>query len=97
ARVVATVPNINERKNLDAQIVYMAHHDLLTGLANRSMFMKSLEEAISHAYRSGKQFAVMCLDLDHFKGVNDTRGHLTGDRLLRLVAERLQSCVRQGE
>jgi diguanylate cyclase (GGDEF)-like protein/PAS domain S-box-containing protein len=95
--VVAITRNISERKRLDAQIVYMAHHDLLTGLANRSMFMKSLEEAISHAYRSGKQFAVMCLDLDHFKGVNDTRGHLTGDRLLRLVAERLQSCVRQGE
>jgi diguanylate cyclase (GGDEF)-like protein/PAS domain S-box-containing protein len=95
--VVAITRDISERKKLDAQIVYMAHHDLLTGLANRSMFMTSLEGAISHAYRAGRKFAVLCLDLDHFKDVNDTRGHLAGDRLLRLVAERLQSCVRQDE
>jgi diguanylate cyclase (GGDEF)-like protein/PAS domain S-box-containing protein len=95
--VIAITRDVSERKKLDAQIVYLAHNDLLTGLANRSMFMKSLEQTISHAYRSGTQFAVLCLDLDRFKDVNDTRGHLVGDRLLRLVAERLQACMRQDE
>ena len=74
----------------------MAHHDVLTGLANRSMFTTALEHAIAHSLRIGKKFAVLYLDLDQFKDVNDTRGHLTGDRLLRLVAERLQG-VRANE
>ena len=84
-------------KRLDAQIVYAAQHDELTGLANRSMFTKALDRAIDRSVRSGKSFSILYLDLDHFKDVNDTRGHLAGDRLLRLVAERLHANVRPSE
>ena len=95
--MVGIVRDIAERKRMDAQIVYMAQHDLLTGLANRSMFMTALDQAIAQSLRTGKMFAVLCLDLDHFKDVNDLRGHLTGDRLLRIVAERLRAVVRLNE
>jgi len=95
--MVGIVRDIAERKRLNAQIVYMAHHDVLTGLANRSMFTTALEQAIAQSLRAGREFAVLYLDLDQFKDVNDARGHLTGDRLLRLVAERLQAGVRANE
>jgi diguanylate cyclase (GGDEF)-like protein len=95
--VVAIVRNIGERKRPDAQIVYMAQRDILTGLVNRPMFTAALDKAIGQSHRSGKKFAVLYLDLDRFKDVNDTRGHLTGDRLLRLAAERLQAIVRLEE
>jgi diguanylate cyclase (GGDEF)-like protein/PAS domain S-box-containing protein len=95
--MVGIVRDIAERKRLDAQIVYMAQHDLLTGLANRSMFTTALDRAIAQSLRTGRTFAVLCLDLDHFKDVNDLRGHLTGDRLLRTVAERLRGVVRLNE
>ena len=95
--MVSIVRDIAERKRLNAQIVYMAHHDVLTGLANRSMFMTSLDRAIVRSVRADKRFAVLYLDLDQFKDVNDTRGHLIGDRLLRLVAERLQAGIRVNE
>jgi diguanylate cyclase (GGDEF)-like protein len=95
--MVGIVRDIAERKRLNAQIVYMAHHDVLTGLANRSMFQGALEQAIAQSLRVGKKFAILYLDLDQFKDVNDTLGHLIGDRLLRLVAERLQSGVRANE
>ena len=92
--VVAIARDITERKGQEAQIFYMARHDALTGLANRSMFEASLDQAGTQSLRTGKEFAVLFLDLDRFKDVNDTRGHLVGDRLLRLVAARLQACVR---
>jgi diguanylate cyclase (GGDEF)-like protein/PAS domain S-box-containing protein len=95
--MVGIVRDIAERKRLNAEIVYMAHHDVLTGLANRSMFTAALEQAIAQSLRAGKRFAVLYLDLDQFKDVNDTRGHLIGDRLLRLVAERLQAGIRVNE
>ena len=95
--VIAIVRDITQRKRLDAQIVYATQHDELTGLANRSMFTKALDRAIAQSVRSGKSFSILYLDLDHFKDVNDTRGHLAGDRLLRLVAERLQANVRPSE
>ena len=95
--IVAIIRDISERKRLDAEIVYMAQHDVLTGLANRSMFTGALDKAIVQSFRTGKKFAILCLDLDHFKDVNDTRGHHTGDRLLRLVAERLKAQVRVDE
>ena len=95
--IIAIFRDIAERKRLDAQIVYMAQHDVLTGLPNRSMFTAALDQAIAQSLRSGKKFAILSLDLDHFKDVNDIHGHLAGDRLLRLVAERLQSAVRVNE
>ncbi|MES1204251.1 MAG: PAS domain S-box protein, partial [Pseudomonadota bacterium] len=72
--IVAIFRDIAERKRLDAQIVYMAQHDVLTGLANRSMFATALDRAIAQSLRTGRHFAVLCLDLDRFKDVNDLRG-----------------------
>jgi diguanylate cyclase (GGDEF)-like protein/PAS domain S-box-containing protein len=95
--IVAIIRDTSERKRLDAEVVYLAQHDVLTGLANRSMFTAALDQAISQSFRTGKKFAILCLDLDHFKDVNDTRGHHTGDRLLRLVAERLKTQLRADE
>ncbi len=95
--VIAIVRDITDRKRLDARILYAAQHDELTGLANRSMFTKALDREIAQSVRSGKSFSILYLDLDHFKDVNDTRGHLAGDRLLRLVAERLHANVRPSE
>jgi diguanylate cyclase (GGDEF)-like protein/PAS domain S-box-containing protein len=95
--VVAIVRDISERKRLDAEIVYMAQHDVLTGLANRSMFTAALDRAVTQSLRTDQMFAILYLDLDRFKDVNDTRGHIVGDRLLRVVAERLQASVRLNE
>lgn len=89
--IVAVMRDITERKRLDEQLVYIAQHDALTGLANRPMFAKALDRAISRSSRTGRKCAILCLDLDHFKDINDTRGHLVGDRLLQLVAKRLQA------
>eukprot|EP01042_Synura_sphagnicola_P011931 gene11931-15205_t len=76
---------------------HMAHYDALTGLANRSMFAREMEQALARADRSDKKIALMCLDLDRFKAVNDGFGHAIGDELLCLVAERLRQCVRKGD
>ncbi|MFW6028382.1 MAG: diguanylate cyclase domain-containing protein [bacterium] len=97
AGLVANVRDITERKKLSAEVEYMAHHDALTGLANRFMFMSALEQAIAQSLRTGNRCAILLLDLDHFKDVNDTYGHPVGDRLLCLVAERLQAGLRVNE
>ena len=91
---VATHEDITERKRAEAQIAYMAHHDPLTGLPNRTRFAERLEDALTAVGR-GAQLSVLLLDLDHFKHVNDTLGHLIGDELLKAVADRLRSCVRE--
>jgi predicted signal transduction protein with EAL and GGDEF domain len=95
--IYATVRDTTERKNTEAQITRMARYDTLTGLANRRLFVDSLEQAIARARRNAISFAVLYLDLDHFKDVNDTLGHPIGDLLLQAVAERLQSRVREGD
>ena len=95
--VVAIVRDIGERKRADAHMLYLAQHDVLTGLENRSMFTAAIDRATTQAFRMGNTCAVLCLDLDYFKDVNDTRGHRVGDRLLRLVAERLRAAVRLDE
>ena len=76
---------------------YLAYHDMLTGLPNRGHFIKLLEQEMLHAARAKEMFAVLFLDLDKFKPVNDTFGHDVGDRLLQAVAERLQSAIRKSD
>jgi len=92
---VATYEDVTERRRAEERIVFMARHDALTGLPNRLLFAERIDQAISQIGRSTSGFAVLSLDLDHFKQVNDTLGHPLGDELLRSVAERLISCVRE--
>jgi diguanylate cyclase (GGDEF)-like protein/PAS domain S-box-containing protein len=87
--------DITERKLAEAQIVKAARYDGLTGLANRAVFMDTVQGAMARARRDGKAFAVLYLDLDHFKDINDTLGHPIGDELLKAVAERLRSNLRE--
>ncbi|MDC7675685.1 putative bifunctional diguanylate cyclase/phosphodiesterase [Asticcacaulis machinosus] len=89
--------DLTEQKEAEARIAQLAHYDPLTGLANRALFATDLEKSLSRAQRSGRSFALMCLDLDRFKAVNDSYGHLMGDQLLIQVAERLRACVRKGD
>jgi diguanylate cyclase (GGDEF)-like protein len=91
---VRTITDITARKRAEQEIVRLAHHDALTGLANRNLLHGRIEEAISRANRYGDGFAVLCVDLDRFKTVNDTLGHSVGDELLRQLAERLTACAR---
>ena len=92
--VYGITKDITERKRAEATIHYMAYHDALTGLPNRRLFRDRLEQALKFAKSCGGQTAVLVLDLDHFKFINDTLGHVTGDAMLQAVAERLIICVR---
>jgi diguanylate cyclase (GGDEF)-like protein/PAS domain S-box-containing protein len=87
--------DITARRVAEEEVRHSARHDRLTGLANRTVFAEAVEKAIASAQRGGKTFAVLFLDLDHFKDVNDTLGHPVGDELLRAVADRLRSNVRE--
>jgi len=89
--------DITERKNNEERIRYLAQNDVLTGLPNRTVFRDRVAQAIVQAQRSGVQVAVMFLDLDHFKNVNDSLGHETGDELLKSAAQRLRGCLRAGD
>ena len=93
ARVVA-VRDIRERREAEAKIRHMAHHDALTGLPNRVLFHDRLDQAVALARRNGTTVAIHCLDLDRFKNVNDLMGHGAGDALLQQVARRLTRSVR---
>jgi diguanylate cyclase (GGDEF)-like protein len=86
--------DVTERKLLEQAVLHMAMHDPLTNLPNRALFYNELERALARAQREAGLTAVMILDLDHFKEVNDTHGHTIGDRLLQEIAGRLLGCVR---
>jgi diguanylate cyclase (GGDEF)-like protein/PAS domain S-box-containing protein len=88
--VLVAVVDVTERKQAEARIAYLAQHDALTGLPNRVLFHERLKDALDSVRRAGRPLAVHCIDLDHFKSVNDTLGHPVGDQLLRAVAERLK-------
>lgn len=79
------------------RVEYLAYHDGLTGLANRSLFSKLLSQSLAEAMRYQRQLAVVYMDLDRFKPINDTLGHEAGDQLLKEIARRLQSCVRSSD
>jgi diguanylate cyclase (GGDEF)-like protein/PAS domain S-box-containing protein len=86
--------DVTVRKQAEARIAYMAHHDSLTNLANRVLFRERLNAALARIAHTNDLVAVLSIDLDRFKEVNDTLGHPVGDALLTSVAERLRACVR---
>ena len=86
--------DITERRKAEARIAHMAHHDGLTNLPNRDFYQDRLRQALERGRSANQRVAVLCLDLDLFKNVNDAFGHPMGDRLLKVVAERLQAAVR---
>ncbi|MBW3620538.1 MAG: EAL domain-containing protein [Actinobacteria bacterium] len=92
--VVVNTRDVSERKQLEAQLHHRAFHDELTGLANRHLFRDRVSHAVSRAQRHPSPFAVLFLDLDGFKGINDTLGHQAGDALLQVVAERVLEAIR---
>jgi diguanylate cyclase (GGDEF)-like protein/PAS domain S-box-containing protein len=89
--LLAVIDDVTERKRAEAKIAYMAHHDDLTGLPNRAAFTAHLEMTLEHAAKNDETFAVFCVDLDRFKGINDVFGHAIGDATLQEIANRLQS------
>jgi diguanylate cyclase len=89
--------SVRSLRTREQELRHQAFHDPLTGLANRALFRDRLEHALELARRSVRKLAVLYLDLDEFKAVNDSLGHDAGDRLLMVVAERIKSCVRPGD
>jgi diguanylate cyclase (GGDEF)-like protein len=86
---------IAERERSEAENYYIAHHDALTGLGNRVLFRQQLNEALDRVRRSGERLAILFVDLDGFKAINDSLGHSIGDGLLKCIADRLRGCVRE--
>ena len=95
--IVSVSRDVSERRQAEEQIEYQAYHDALTALPNRLLFRDRLTMALAHAKRQKAPLAVMFLDLDRFKYVNDTLGHSLGDELLRAVAARLRAVLREGD
>jgi diguanylate cyclase (GGDEF)-like protein/PAS domain S-box-containing protein len=94
---MTVVRDITDRKEAEARIHFLAHHDTLTQLPNRLMMMDRLEHMLAAAKRHAKMVGVLFIDLDNFKTVNDSLGHHAGDELLKRVASRIQSCLRAAD
>jgi diguanylate cyclase (GGDEF)-like protein/PAS domain S-box-containing protein len=97
SRFTGTMTDVSDRKRFEEQLMYVSTHDPLTGLPNRTLLLDRLTHAVAHAERKGTSVAVMLLDLDRFKLVNDSLGHHVGDKLLRALAQRLTSSVRASD
>lgn len=96
-QISGTARDITEQKRFEQELTYQAQHDTLTGLYNRSYFQSELERLIPRIARSGAECALLYLDLDQFKYVNDTLGHAAGDRLLKECTEVLRKNIREGD
>ena len=96
-KLAGAVQDITQRKDAEEQIRRLAYYDALTGLPNRLQFSEQLLKSLATAERLGQQVAIMFIDLDHFKRVNDTLGHGAGDELLRVVSDRLASSIRSAD
>ncbi|KAB7622790.1 EAL domain-containing protein [Alkalilimnicola sp. S0819] len=94
-RMTGVVQDITQRKQAEQRIEYMAHYDALTELPNRVLFRDRVSQELAAGRREGRRFALFFIDLDQFKHVNDALGHQVGDELLRIVAGRLQACLRE--
>ena len=93
--IVGAMLDITDRKKSEEEIIHLASHDGLTGLPNRRLLMDRLDQALARSHRSKDTVAVLFLDLDNFKPINDTMGHRQGDDVLKMMAERLQGCLRE--
>src|SRR6185437_7709801 len=92
--IVLNIRDISERKSLQAELEHQAFHDTLTGLPNRALFRNRVEHALGAQHRNGQSVAVLFLDIDDFKTVNDSLGHAAGDKVLQEVSRRLEDCMR---
>ncbi len=95
--IVVNARDVTERQQSEERLAFLAQHDTLTGLPNRNLMMDRLSQAMVQAHRSGKRVAILFVDLDRFKTINDSLGHEAGDRLLQTVGSRLLGCVREGD
>lgn len=94
---IAVAHDITERKQMELRLQHMAGHDHLTGLPNRALLMDRIQTALTQARRDQTHLSLLFIDIDDFKEVNDNHGHPAGDELLRLIAQRLLSCVRESD
>jgi diguanylate cyclase (GGDEF)-like protein/PAS domain S-box-containing protein len=92
--IINVVDDITDRRRADEKIAHLAHYDALTDLPNRVLFREQIEGQLQRANR-GEQFALLYIDIDEFKGINDSLGHHVGDELLKAVANRIRSCIRE--
>jgi len=95
--ILGIAHDINDRKEYEDKLKIYANYDTLTGLANRALFIKRLEQLLKQREVKGKVHAVLFIDLDHFKDINDEKGHATGDKVLIEVANRLEGMIRKGD
>jgi len=96
-RFISTGKDITERMESQERLHYLAHHDALTGLPNRALLQDRLSQVITRTHWRNRNIAVLFLDLDRFKVINDSLGHETGDKVLQIMAERLSDCIRTGD